>query len=287
MPAPEPDPRRLADRPAKAPGRVALTMPLPTPDPRRKAAAPKPADIWSPEDVAAAHAECEAIAAKVVAEFRYVAPIRKGACGTPQPIEVRSVGSAPKVVLDPPAVMNCRMLAALSEWLRDTVEPEARRTLGAPVTGLDNASAYVCRNRYGAADQKLSEHALANALDIGAFRLEGGRRAVVAEHWGTTLRDAEAAEKARADKAAEAAARAKAAAAATAEPAGGASSTASGTPKPKISEPAGLGATGDTGSPGTAADLAKPARLVLPARRRGHITPVRPPSCRQRPRPAS
>ena len=37
--------------------------------------------------------------------------------------------------------------------------------IGAPVVKLSNASSYVCRNRYNGTNTKLSEHALANALE--------------------------------------------------------------------------------------------------------------------------
>ena len=41
------------------------------------------------------------------------------------------------------------MADVLGEWLRDTVQPEAKKLFGSQVVKIQNASSYVCRNRYG------------------------------------------------------------------------------------------------------------------------------------------
>src|SRR6266540_7201598 len=46
-----------------------------------------------------------------------------------------------------------------------------------------HAGSYACRNRNGGADQPLSEHALANALDISDFVLASGKQISIAESW--------------------------------------------------------------------------------------------------------
>ncbi|MEZ5924063.1 MAG: extensin family protein [Hyphomicrobiaceae bacterium] len=173
---------------------------------RQKAEEPP---AWTPEELAAAKAECESLTKGLAVEMRYVASIQHGQCGTPQPVEVKSFGSGQKVTLVPPAVMNCRMVAMLTRWLDTSVQPRAKSILGKPVARLINASAYVCRNRYGAKDQKLSEHAKANALDISAFETTDGRRIAVEAHWGPTLAEIEAQAAAEAERRARAEAAAK------------------------------------------------------------------------------
>jgi hypothetical protein len=72
-----------------------------------------------------------------------------------------------------------------------TLQPAAQELLGSPIARIRNVSGYVCRNRIGAASHadRLSEHALANALDISAFVTADGRTVDVLGKWGPTSRD--------------------------------------------------------------------------------------------------
>ena len=84
------------------------------------------------------------------------------------------------------------------------MQPAARELFGAPVVKMLNVSGYQCRNRNGASGPagKTSEHAFANAIDVGAFELANGRRVDVGTDWGPTERDlleARAAKSAAAD----------------------------------------------------------------------------------------
>lgn len=79
--------------------------------------------------------------------------------------------------------IRCPLARAVALWLRDDVQPAARRHLGANVSQLDAMGAYACRRINGAATGKLSEHASANALDIGGFRLSDGRKVAVLSGW--------------------------------------------------------------------------------------------------------
>ena len=63
------------------------------------------------------------------------------------------------------------------------VQPAARKHLDVQITKIRNIASYVCRNRYGSADKPLSEHALANALDMSAFQTESGAWITVLDHW--------------------------------------------------------------------------------------------------------
>jgi hypothetical protein len=165
---------------------------------------PEPPPSWSPAEVAAAKAECETLTKGLDAEIVYLEPVKLGQCGTPQPVEVKSLGSGQQVLLVPPAVMNCRMVAMLSRWIDTVVQPKARALLGKPIARLTNASAYVCRNRYGAKDQKLSEHAKANAFDVSAFVTSDGRSISVEANWGPTMAEIEARQAVEAEKLAKA-----------------------------------------------------------------------------------
>jgi hypothetical protein len=80
-------------------------------------------------------------------------------------------------------MMTCQLAKALNTWLDKTVQPKAEVLFGSPVAELHNDGSYACRNRYHDAYQPLSEHALANAIDIPEFVLASGERVTVLDNW--------------------------------------------------------------------------------------------------------
>jgi hypothetical protein len=173
-------------------------------------------DEWPADDIARAKEQCAHVLAAVPAEYDMQEPIRKGECGLPAPVSLKSVGSAPKVVFDPPIEVNCAMVAALDNWVKTTLQPKARERFKSPVVSIIGGSGYSCRNIYNLPNARLSQHALANAVDIGAFSLQNGKTIAVLKGWGLTARDIVARKKALAEaKAKEKAAKAKADAAGT------------------------------------------------------------------------
>ncbi len=117
-----------------------------------------------------------------------LAPIRFNDCGTPAPVLLRSIGDKDKVAVDPPMLMNCPMVVALSRWMEKTVQPAARATLGSPVARIAG-SGYSCRNLYNLPNERRSQHAYADAIDLPVFFLADGRRIDLATGWGPTRRD--------------------------------------------------------------------------------------------------
>jgi len=142
-----------------------------------------PTVMWTDGEVADAKAECIKALEGVTLDYEPLPPIKEGICGAPAPILVKSVGSDPKVAIDPPATVTCAVASALSVWLSRTVQPHAKTLIGSPVVKLHNATSYSCRNRYGSVKAPLSEHALANALDISEFVFASGARVTVLEGW--------------------------------------------------------------------------------------------------------
>jgi hypothetical protein len=138
---------------------------------------------WSEAQIEAAKAKCDELLADVTLEYEPQPPIKEGVCGAPAPILVKSIGSDPKVVIVPAAKINCAVAVALEKWLKEEVQPEATAIFGAPVVKLRNAASYACRNRNNAERGILSEHALANALDISEFTLESGHMIAVLTAW--------------------------------------------------------------------------------------------------------
>jgi ankyrin repeat protein len=74
--------------------------------------------------------------------------------------------------------VTCALAKALSAWLKESVQPQAKALLNSPVTEL-HVGSHTCRNRNGGADLPLSEHALANAIDVSDFVLASGARVAV------------------------------------------------------------------------------------------------------------
>jgi hypothetical protein len=93
---------------------------------------------------------------------------------------VRALG---EVTFSEPATVNCGMVAPLDTWLKESVQPSARRAFGEDVVGIDVAASYSCRPRNGVSGAKMSEHGLGNAIDVAAFTLASGRKVTVADGW--------------------------------------------------------------------------------------------------------
>ena len=132
--------------------------------------------------------ECVNLLAPINAQVVPLAPLRYDDCGTPAPVLLRSFGGKDRVVVDPPMLMNCPMVVALNRWLDKIVQPAARATLGSPVARLVGSS-YACRNLYNLPNERRSQHAFANAIDLPVFFLADGRRVDLATGWGPTRRD--------------------------------------------------------------------------------------------------
>lgn len=164
------------------------------------AGVPEVKDEWPEDEIVRGREQCMHLLSGLAAEVEWLAPIKKGPCGLPAPVRLKSVGSDPKVVFDPPVDVNCQLVAALDRWVKTTLQPKARERMKSEVVRIVGASGYSCRNIYNLPNAKLSQHALANAIDIGAFGLANGRTVRVLKGWGLTARDIKAQQaKAKAD----------------------------------------------------------------------------------------
>lgn len=151
-------------------------------------AAPKPPPTWSAAEIADAKAHCAVVLKRIHAVALPHEPIKEGACGTPAPIELISIGQNPEVALSPPAVVTCDLAESLVNWFERDVQPLARKHLKSEIITIETMSSYSCRNAYGRKKTKLSEHGLANALDIGGFVTASTKTADVLQDWGKPQR---------------------------------------------------------------------------------------------------
>lgn len=84
--------------------------------------------------------------------------------------------------------IRCPAARALVGWVRHGVRPAARQLLGSDVTRIDSYGTYVCRGIVGGGSRaagRVSEHGLANAVDIGSFVLADGRRISIERDWNS------------------------------------------------------------------------------------------------------
>lgn len=110
-------------------------------------------------------------------------PFGTGACRVDSAVRLQPRGTAAIALRPDSPAMSCPLAAATHLWLRDVVQPAAQAHFGSRVSHVDHVGTYACRNIYGDAEGKLSEHAGANALDIAGVRLSDGRRIRVLEDW--------------------------------------------------------------------------------------------------------
>ena len=147
------------------------------------------ATTWPRTEVLIAKARCKFLLSHIEAEVVHEAPMRKGPCGNPAPVKLISLGSKPRVAVNPPALLKCDMVKSLHDWLVKDLQPLARKHLKSPIVKIETMSSYSCRNAYGRSETRLSQHARANAIDIRGFVTAKNARTRLVSHWGPTARD--------------------------------------------------------------------------------------------------
>jgi hypothetical protein len=85
-----------------------------------------------------------------------------------------------QVAVEPPATLRCEMAEAIADFVRSDLAPAAA-AMGSPLTSVHNYDSYSCRGRNRVVGAKLSQHGLANALDIRSVRLKDGRTVLLAD----------------------------------------------------------------------------------------------------------
>lgn len=79
--------------------------------------------------------------------------------------------------------IRCPAAKALTQWVASDVQTAAVRHFGVRVARIESMGAYSCRRVIGNGSGRISEHASANAIDIGGFVLTDGRRVTVEAGW--------------------------------------------------------------------------------------------------------
>ncbi len=105
-----------------------------------------------------------------------------GICGLTRPFKVSALLDG-QVAFDNGYTLDCPMIAALNNWVKDVVEPEAQARFNERVVEITSFGTYSCRGINGDAGARLSEHAFGNAIDVSGFRLADGREISIMRDW--------------------------------------------------------------------------------------------------------
>ena len=81
--------------------------------------------------------------------------------------------------------VRCGEARAYAAWARNGVAPAAYQILGSELSRVVSMGSYACRNTVGTRTRRRSGHAIANAIDIGAFELKDGRRISILRDWNS------------------------------------------------------------------------------------------------------
>ena len=131
-------------------------------------------------------AENACLAQKKVRASEFIRPAGEidgpGICGLTKPFRVTALQNG-EVAFNATSTLDCPMIAALDEWLAQTVQPIAEARFGQRVAQINSMGAYSCRGLNGSSRGRLSEHAFGNALDIGGFVLADGRSISIMRDW--------------------------------------------------------------------------------------------------------
>jgi hypothetical protein len=158
------------------------TVPLPKPrpldaGPRTSSGAAAKADAEAAAELLAPSA-CFAALTAGLAEAQQLPPIAgENGCEAPDVVQLDAVilSDRRRVAVSPPAVLRCTMATAVANWVRGDLFT-AVAAQGGLLNAIDNFDSFECRGRNRVVGAKTSEHGRANALDIRAVLLNGGRR---------------------------------------------------------------------------------------------------------------
>lgn len=128
-------------------------------------------------------AECRALLERAGVRYTALPPRTAGQCRYADAVHLAPGGARSIAYVPRDLGTSCAVAAALAVWEWEVVQPAALRHFGTTVTRIDHFGSYSCRRLYGRGKGDWSEHATADAIDIGGFRLADGTRITVAADW--------------------------------------------------------------------------------------------------------
>ncbi|WP_238995801.1 extensin family protein [Sphingomonas solaris] len=105
--------------------------------------------------------------------------VMAGGCSTVGTVKLVKIG-IPTANL---GAMKCRLAERFVAWTNEALQNASMAWLDSRVAKIESMGTYACRPINNRAGNRLSEHGSANAVDIGGFVLENGRRITVKADW--------------------------------------------------------------------------------------------------------
>ncbi len=156
-------------------------IPLPQPKPKQDASSAKPLQLPAlapapgTEDSAGASnfRLCLAGLAQQGVKFKPLEPFQNGkGCQISDPVKISAIKNDGSMIFLPAKpVLSCAFTQRLAIWLSDAAGPIVAGHVKSPLLAVTTGPGYVCRNRNGQKNGKLSEHAFGNAIDISGFKI--------------------------------------------------------------------------------------------------------------------
>ena len=123
----------------------------------------------------ASEVACRNALVKMGVKFQNVTPISNGpTCGIPYPIKV--YGFASNIAMKPAITLNCQVTYAFAEWVKNELNPSARYRYWSGIKTIIPLGGYSCRRMNSSSRNPWSEHARGNAIDVGKFILNNGKK---------------------------------------------------------------------------------------------------------------
>lgn len=148
---------------------------------------------WEEREPWRAQAEAACFARDMVKLSPLIQPVSAleghGICGLDRPLKVTALADGTVRIGNRSVVLSCPMTAALERWIAEAVMPAAYARYGMPVVELRAMGTYSCRSRNNVPGARLSEHAFANAFDLGGLVLADGRTVTVRQGWRGSAAD--------------------------------------------------------------------------------------------------
>jgi hypothetical protein len=131
------------------------------------------------------------------ADVRFDIPIMpvaaKSSCAIEAPVRLKSLTTrAPAVTevhLPEEPIVSCQFAERLTAWLGHLVAPLIGGRMSTDLRAIRTGPGYECRNRNGAANGKLSAHAVGQAIDISGFELSNGKFIPIKPDGDEAMRD--------------------------------------------------------------------------------------------------
>jgi hypothetical protein len=126
--------------------------------------------------------KCVAELTTAGAEIEQLFHVEQRGCVLDGAVVLRSVTTITgKVEISGQPTLMCPFALRFSQWVTEVGAPIISQQLGAPLSTVQTGTAFLCRNRVGAGESKMSEHARGNALDIVSFDLRDKRRIIIGD----------------------------------------------------------------------------------------------------------